>query len=137
MKSLQLLHLATLTIPIVAQNPLCPDPPSNGCTNGMFVEESCSCVCITPFCHDTMGDCTIPNGSCPSQQLSPTCTSGVDCPWWVNTLKGESCITGNVVRVNLCAVFVCHFCCWRCDFIVIHLALCLVAITSSFLIHGE
>lgn len=84
-----------------AQEFLCPGPPSAGCTNGMFLESICGCVCISPFCPDSMGDCTVPGGGCTDQQITGDCTRGVDCPWWVNGLKAESCITGNNVS-ELC-----------------------------------
>lgn len=64
----------------------------------MFSEQTCGCICISPFCPDIMGECAVAGGACADQQLSDSCTKGVDCPWWVNGLKDESCITGTVVR---------------------------------------
>ncbi|KAL7513774.1 hypothetical protein ACHAXN_013223 [Cyclotella atomus] len=88
-----------------AQEFLCPGPPSAGCTNGMFLESICGCVCISPFCPDSMGDCTVPGGGCTDQQITGDCTRGVDCPWWVNGLKAESCITGNNVPAGMWNVY--------------------------------
>jgi hypothetical protein len=96
---------------ITAQGFICPGPPSAGCMNGMFSEQTCGCICISPFCPDVMGECAVAGGACADQQLSDSCTKGVDCPWWVNGLKDESCITGTVVRRDfvflVAGVFVC------------------------------
>ena len=94
------LHLFLLPPLLRAQQFICPGPPSAGCTNGMFDYEYCGCICIPPFCPDAMGDCTIPSGGCTDQQVNGGCQRGVDCPWWVNELKAESCSTGTTVRVS-------------------------------------
>ncbi|ACI64306.1 predicted protein [Thalassiosira pseudonana CCMP1335] len=88
-----------------AQSFPCPGPPANGCTNGMFDVETCACLCISPFCPDTMGDCNIPTNNCAANQISTGCTRGVDCAWWVNTLKAETCVTGTVVPAGLWKVY--------------------------------
>ena len=40
------------------------EPPSNGCTYGMFNYDKCLCECIKPFCPDANGDCVLPTDNC-------------------------------------------------------------------------
>lgn len=70
----------------------CPIPTS-GCSNGMFNQAKCECECISPFCPDMNGDCTNPSNNCGGNKWA-RCTKGVNCPWWSNVLKAESCTTG-------------------------------------------
>lgn len=68
------------------------DIPTNGCTNGMFNQALCECHCIPPFCADRNGDCTIQDDC--GEVKWKDCTRGVNCPWYVNVLRAESCTTG-------------------------------------------
>eukprot|EP00956_Cyclotella_meneghiniana_P044030 scaffold298543_cov146-Cyclotella_meneghiniana.AAC.1 len=98
--------LFLLVTATLAQDPFCPGPPSAGCTNGMFSDSKCSCICLPPFCPDSSGDCTQPVGSCGEDQIQPGgCTRGVNCPWWKNALKAESCTTGTTVPAGMWNIY--------------------------------
>jgi hypothetical protein len=63
------------------------------CQNGIFNQGLCKCECIPPYCPGLNGDCTNPSNSCGGNPWSK-CVKGVNCPWWKNLLKQESCTTG-------------------------------------------
>lgn len=65
------------------------------CVNGMFYQAQCSCQCIPPFCPDDYGNCIV-SGTCEDPWAG--CERGVNCPWWKNPSKAESCDTGPLVR---------------------------------------
>jgi len=63
------------------------------CQNGIFNQGLCKCECIPPYCPGLNGDCTNPSNSCGGNPWNE-CVKGVNCPWWKNLLKQESCTTG-------------------------------------------
>ena len=79
------------------------DIPTSGCSNGMFNQAKCECECIPPFCPDQNGDCTVASGGCENPWT--TCTRGVNCPWWANPMKAESCTTGPRVPDGYWTIF--------------------------------
>ncbi len=101
---LHLLAAASTMVVVRAQGFRC-DVPTHGCTNGMFNRALCECQCIPPFCADQNGDCTDPSQDCGDVKWRD-CTRGVNCPWWVNALRAESCTTGPNVSIvsNACHV---------------------------------
>ncbi|KAL7542893.1 hypothetical protein ACHAXR_012194 [Thalassiosira sp. AJA248-18] len=82
---------------------ICEIPP-NGCINGMMNLVTCACDCIPPYCPYNDGTCTLPSGNCGGNPWTE-CTRGVDCPWWVNPLKDESCTTGPEVPMDTWEVY--------------------------------
>jgi len=83
----------------------CEGPPSAGCTNGLWNEKECKCECITPYCTDIFGACAS-IGTCGTPQNPwSECTKGVDCPWWTNPLRAESCTTGPQVPPGIWDIF--------------------------------
>mmetsp|Transcript_5616 Transcript_5616/g.12239 ORF Transcript_5616/g.12239 Transcript_5616/m.12239 type:complete len:700 (+) Transcript_5616:209-2308(+) len=95
-----------LLLPVVVvhgQTYVC-EIPTAGCTNGMFNQAMCECECIEPFCHDGNGDCTNPSNNCGGNRWK-SCTRGVNCPWWVNALKAESCTTGPDVPPGIWKIY--------------------------------
>jgi len=80
------------------------DIPTAGCSNGMFNQGKCECECIEPFCPDDTGDCRLPSNSCGGNPWV-LCTRGVNCPWWPNPLKAESCTTGPKVPAGTWDIF--------------------------------
>jgi len=69
--------------------------PTEGCKNGMYNVKKCACECIPPYCPYVLGggDCTLPSADCGGNPWGD-CKRGLDCPWWINPLKAESCTTG-------------------------------------------
>lgn len=82
------------------------DIPTNGCTNGMFNVDECVCECIPPYCPfpDKYGDCTNPSNACGGNKWL-NCERGVNCPWWTNPMKDESCTTGPEVPLELWTIY--------------------------------
>mmetsp|Transcript_20609 Transcript_20609/g.38971 ORF Transcript_20609/g.38971 Transcript_20609/m.38971 type:complete len:385 (-) Transcript_20609:175-1329(-) len=80
--------------------------PSSGCTNGMFNQAKCKCDCIVPYCPDLYGDCSDPSNDC-GGNLWAQCTSDADvnCPWWVDVSKAESCTTGPDVHLGVWEIY--------------------------------
>jgi hypothetical protein len=64
----------------------------------------------------------VPTNNCAANQISTGCTRGVDCAWWVNTLKAETCVTGTVVRADVKL-------CWRRP---VYIYLCVVELGWRF-----
>lgn len=91
------------------------DIPSNGCTNGIFNQGSCDCECIPPFCHDAHGDCTVPSSNCGGNPWKD-CTKGINCPWWKNPLRAQSCTTDNVVPKGIWEVYNSEETCCKSEF---------------------
>jgi len=89
--------------------------PTAGCTNGMFNQLKCECECIVPFCPDVNGDCTNPSNNCGGNPWEQ-CTRGVDCPWWVNPFKVESCTTGPSVPSGLWQIYNTNEACCNTNF---------------------
>ena len=76
------------------------EPPSNGCTYGMFNYDKCLCECIKPFCPDANGDCVLPTDNCGGNPWAG-CTRGLDCPWWGSLSNDSVCNTGSTVSLDL------------------------------------
>jgi len=60
---------------------------------GLWSEKNCECLCIQPYCTDLSGRCAAMFTCNPTNPWA-NCVRGVDCPWWKNTLKENSCATG-------------------------------------------
>ena len=75
------------------------------CVNGMFNQANCSCECIPPFCPDIYGNCIV-SGTCDDPWAD--CERGVNCPWWKNPSKAESCDTGALVRSSVSLSLISH-----------------------------
>jgi len=95
------------TTPVITQGQnegfVC-DIPTSGCTNGMFNQARCECECIVPFCPDQNGDCTSPSDNCGGNPWEQ-CTPGVNCPWWQDFSKAESCTTGPDVPLGIWEIY--------------------------------
>mmetsp|Transcript_3682 Transcript_3682/g.6662 ORF Transcript_3682/g.6662 Transcript_3682/m.6662 type:complete len:659 (-) Transcript_3682:38-2014(-) len=113
MKSLLLLLAATAGL--VQGEPFICDIPTLGCTNGMFNQALCECECISPFCPGINGDCVNPSNSCGGNKWTQ-CTRGVNCPWWQNALKAESCTTGPDVPLGLWEIYSTEKACCNTNF---------------------
>mmetsp|Transcript_21705 Transcript_21705/g.45857 ORF Transcript_21705/g.45857 Transcript_21705/m.45857 type:complete len:724 (-) Transcript_21705:324-2495(-) len=92
------------------------DMPSNGCTNGMYNVHKCACECIPPYCPWTDGTCTLPSGNCGGNPWKD-CERGVSCPWWINPLKDESCVTGPEVPPDTWEIYNTKKACCSINFI--------------------
>mmetsp|Transcript_1311 Transcript_1311/g.2340 ORF Transcript_1311/g.2340 Transcript_1311/m.2340 type:complete len:656 (+) Transcript_1311:131-2098(+) len=80
------------------------DIPASGCSNGMFNQARCECECIEPFCPDGSGDCTNPSNDCGGNKWKD-CTMGIDCPWWINAMRAESCTSGPNVPFGIWEIY--------------------------------
>ncbi|KAL3804644.1 hypothetical protein HJC23_008459 [Cyclotella cryptica] len=87
----------------IGQKVFCPISYQE-CSNGLFNPDTCACECIPPFCPDTNGDCSNPTGYCGGNPWQ-NCQRGVDCPWWPNPLKAESCMTGNSIPPGIWKIY--------------------------------
>ena len=100
------------------------DIPTSGCSNGMFNQAKCECECLSPFCHDMNGDCTNPSNNC-GGNVWAQCTRGVNCPWWVNPMKAESCTTGpSVSSCFMRAYWFCYMSYCLLLFFLTHILVC-------------
>ncbi|KAL7471724.1 hypothetical protein ACHAXS_012027, partial [Conticribra weissflogii] len=90
-----------------ASNAICSvdgdDSPIN-CMNGLWNEDICECECIPPFCPDINGQCAATWVCSPTNPWS-NCVRGVDCPWWKNPLKANSCATGPEVPPGIWQIY--------------------------------
>lgn len=68
------------------------------CRNGLFNQQKSACDCVSPFCHDSNGECNLPLDNCGDNPWAD-CERGRNCPWWSNPLRAESCTTGPNVSV--------------------------------------
>jgi hypothetical protein len=81
------------------------------CPNGLFNPAKCACDCIPPFCPDSSGACLNPTGYCGGNPWA-SCERGVNCPWWVNPLKAETCMTGSEVPADVWDIYLnLEYCC--------------------------
>ena len=96
MKQLFVLLLSTTLISTASA---C-DPPSSGCTYGMWNYDKCLCECIKPFCPDANGDCVVPISNCGGNPWVG-CIRGLNCPWWGSLSNGDVCNTGENVSCSV------------------------------------
>mmetsp|Transcript_3002 Transcript_3002/g.5524 ORF Transcript_3002/g.5524 Transcript_3002/m.5524 type:complete len:271 (-) Transcript_3002:160-972(-) len=115
MKTLFLHLLAAAATAGLVQGQFVCDIPTSGCTNGMFNQALCECECISPFCPDMNGDCMNPSKNCGGNKWKQ-CTRGVNCPWWQNALKAESCTTGPDVPLGLWEIYSTEKACCNTNF---------------------
>eukprot|EP00579_Thalassiosira_antarctica_P009147 CAMPEP_0201901826 /NCGR_PEP_ID=MMETSP0902-20130614/54634_1 /ASSEMBLY_ACC=CAM_ASM_000551 /TAXON_ID=420261 /ORGANISM="Thalassiosira antarctica, Strain CCMP982" /LENGTH=679 /DNA_ID=CAMNT_0048435801 /DNA_START=52 /DNA_END=2092 /DNA_ORIENTATION=- len=115
MKTLFLHLLAAAATAGLVQGQFVCDIPTSGCTNGMFNQALCECECISPFCPGINGDCVNPSNSCGGNKWTQ-CTRGVNCPWWQNALKAESCTTGPDVPLGLWEIYSTEKACCNTNF---------------------
>ncbi|KAL7535797.1 hypothetical protein ACHAXR_006736 [Thalassiosira sp. AJA248-18] len=71
--------------------------PYRLCRNGIFNLAKCECDCIPPFCHDSVGDCTILSNDCGDNPWID-CEQGFHCPWWDDPETG-GCAAGPDVSI--------------------------------------
>eukprot|EP00571_Detonula_confervacea_P016302 CAMPEP_0172300564 /NCGR_PEP_ID=MMETSP1058-20130122/2629_1 /TAXON_ID=83371 /ORGANISM="Detonula confervacea, Strain CCMP 353" /LENGTH=628 /DNA_ID=CAMNT_0013010383 /DNA_START=61 /DNA_END=1947 /DNA_ORIENTATION=+ len=113
MKSLLPL-IAAATVADLVQGQYVCDIPTNGCKNGMFNQGACECECIPPFCHDRNMECNDATKTCDDPWAG--CERGVDCPWWANPQKAESCTTGPMVPLGLYQIYSSKSVCCKATF---------------------
>ena len=101
--------LLLLTALISAASAQRCEPPSNGCTYGMYNYDKCLCECIKPFCPDANGDCVLPTDNCGGNPWEG-CTRGLDCPWWGSLSNDSVCNTGSTVSLDKLSIsiYMCH-----------------------------
>jgi len=80
----------------------------------MFSQAMCECQCIPPFCADTNGDCTR-TSNCGEVKWKD-CTPGMNCPWYVNVLRAESCATSPDVPVGMWKIWITREECCKTNF---------------------
>ncbi|KAL7461262.1 hypothetical protein ACHAXS_001683, partial [Conticribra weissflogii] len=74
------------------------------CMYGLWNENKCECECIPPYCPDTYGQCAA-TWVCNPTNPWFNCVRGIDCPWWRNPLKANSCATGPEVPPGIWEVW--------------------------------
>jgi len=73
------------------------------CSNGLYSQSLCQCVCIPPFTLDSAGDCTT-KGSGAIENPFASCVINVDCPWWSNPMLLEKCDSGSEIPEGIYTV---------------------------------
>ena len=105
--SIIIIFVLLLSTPII--NAQSCETPTSGCINGLWSKISCRCECISPFCHDQYGECTVPsNNLCvgtTSKNPWRDCTPGQNCPWYVDFTRLEDCTEGNVIPPGIWDIY--------------------------------
>ncbi|KAL7470365.1 hypothetical protein ACHAXS_010581 [Conticribra weissflogii] len=74
------------------------------CMFGLWNEEKCECDCIPPYCRHDLGECSA-LFTCTAINPWANCEPGLNCPWWDNPLKENSCATGSEVPPGIWAIY--------------------------------
>ena len=75
------------------------------CSNGLYSDSLCKCVCVPSFTLDDGGDCTVPIAAGSSENAFESCEMSGDCPWWSDPLRLEKCDTGGEIPDDVTQVY--------------------------------
>jgi hypothetical protein len=70
------------------------------CTNGLYSDSACKCLCVPAYTLDSAGDCTTKVSAVGGGVIEnpfASCTINVDCPWWSDPMRLEKCDSGSEI----------------------------------------